>query len=142
MSVEENKALIRRMVEEGWNGRNALLISELVSADCVYRNPRGDELRGPQGYQRRLATFGTSFPDFRMEIEDIFGEGDRVAYRVRTTGTFLGKLRDIEPTGKSFTARASMIARFANGKLVEEVEYVGEPTAFEQLGIVWTPPKR
>ncbi len=141
MSVEENKAVIRRMVDEVWNGRNGLLIPELVSADCVYRNPRGEELRGPQGYERRLAAFRTSFPDLRMEIEDIFGEGDRVAYRVRTTGTFLGKFLGIEPTGKSFTARASMFARFAGGKLVEEEEYIGEPTAFEQLGIVWTPPK-
>ena len=141
MSLEENKAVIRRMVEEVWNGRNAAPVLELVSADCVYRNARGDELRGQQGYERRLAAFRESFPDLRMEIEDIFGEGDRVAYRVRTTGTFLGKFRDIEPTGKPFTARASMFARFANGKLVEEVEYTGEPTAFEQLGIVWTPPK-
>ncbi len=141
MSVDENKAVILRMVNEGWNGGDTALIPELVAADYVYHNPRGDELRGPQGFQRRMTAMRGAFPDLYMEIEDIFGEGDKVAYRVKTRGTFLVKFRDLEPTGKSFTARASLFARFAGGKVVHEVEYVGEPTAFEQLGIVWTPRK-
>jgi steroid delta-isomerase-like uncharacterized protein len=139
MSVEENKAVIHRMVEEVWNGGNIPLITELVAADYVYLNPRGDELRGPKGFERRVTVMRSAFSDLHMDIEDAFGEGAKVAYRLRTSGTFLGKLRDIEPNGKSFISRASAFARFENGKIVEEVEYIGEPTIFEQLGVVWTP---
>ena len=141
MSVEENKAVIHRMVDEVWNEGDIALIPELVAADYVYLNPRGDELRGPKGFERRMTVMRAAFPDLHMEIEDAFGEGDKVAYRLRTSGTFLGKLRDIEPTGKSFVAKASIFSRFDDGKLVHEVEYVGEPTVFEQLGIVWAPRK-
>jgi predicted ester cyclase len=129
------------MVEEVWNGGHTSHLPDLVAAEYVYFNSRGDELRGPQGCERRMTVLRSAFPDLRMEIEDILGEGDSVAYRVKTRGTFTGKLRDNQPTGKSFAARASVFARFAGGKLVHEVEYVGEPTAFEQLGIVWAPRK-
>jgi steroid delta-isomerase-like uncharacterized protein len=141
MSVEENKAIIRRLVEEGLNGSNIALIKECRVADYVYHNPGGIETRGLQDLEKRLAAMGTAFPDLHIEIEDIFGEGDKVAARLKTSGTFLGKFREIEPNGKSFQTRASMFYRFGNGKIVEEFEYMTEPNFFDQVGITWRPAK-
>jgi steroid delta-isomerase-like uncharacterized protein len=139
MSVEENKAVIRRLVHQVWNGGNTSLITELLAANYVYHNSRGDELRGAKGFERRMTVLKAAFPDLHMEIEDIFGEGDKVAYRLRTSGTFLGKLGDNEPTGKSFKTGASVFSRFEDGKVVEDVEYISEPTFVQQVGVVWTP---
>jgi len=139
MSVEENKVVIRRIVEEVWNAGNTALIPELLGTDYVKHSPGGDELRGLESVARVMGALRAAFPDFRMEIENLFGEGDQLAYQLRTHGTFLGKFRDIEPTGKSFTTRVSIIARFDNRKVVEEFEYMTEPSFLEQVGIAWRP---
>jgi len=141
MSVEENKAIIRRLVQEGLNKDNIPLIKEYRAADYVYHNPAGIETRGLQDLERRITVLRTAFPDLHIEIEGIIGEGNEVAARLKTSGTFLGKFRDIEPNGKSFQTRASMFYRFGNGKIVEEFEYMTEPNFFDQVGITWRPVK-
>jgi len=142
MSVEENKATVRRIIEEIWNIGNSSLVAELFSVEYIFHSPAGDELRGPEGFERRMKLLKRAFPDVHMEIEDIFGEGDKVAYRIKTKGTFFGKLGDIEPNGKSFQTRASIFSRFQNGKVIEDFEYMTEPSFIQQIGIVWKPGRK
>ena len=48
MAVEENKANIRRQVEEFWNKGDFTSVPELISEEFIYRIP-GGELKGYDG---------------------------------------------------------------------------------------------
>jgi len=111
MSLEENKAIVRRFVEE-FNKRNLAIIDELVSPDYVDhdRKVRGRETDFNHGKQA-LAKLLKDYPDLHTTIEDIIAEGDKVWYLEKDTGT--------DSSGKKMDATSLIILRIVNGKFVE-----------------------
>jgi len=111
MSLEENKAIVRRFVEE-FNKRNLAIIDELVSPDYVDhdRKVRGRETDFNHGKQA-LAKLLKDYPDLHTTIEDIIAEGDKVWYLEKDTGT--------DSSGKKMDATSLFILRIVNGKFVE-----------------------
>lgn len=61
-----------------------------------------------------------AIPDVRLEIEDVFGGDDRVAIRLRVTGTHQGEFLGIRPTGQQIDYQSSEIYRFRGGLIAEE----------------------
>ena len=85
MSVEEkHKALVRRFHEEVWNKGNVAAVDEFMGAEYVdYAIPSGLP-PGTEGLKQAITTYRTAFPDLKATVDDIFAEGDRVAYRWST----------------------------------------------------------
>jgi SnoaL-like polyketide cyclase/Stage II sporulation protein E (SpoIIE) len=69
--------------------------------------------------KQAITTYRTAFPDLKATVDDIFAEGDRVAYRWSTRGTHLGDWLGIPPTGNHMAATGISIFRIAGGKVVE-----------------------
>ncbi len=66
MSAEENKAVIRRFVEEAFNGRNIDILGELVTPDTFNHEAYDPEWRrGAEGYKKTFEWLLAAFPDFR-----------------------------------------------------------------------------
>src|SRR5262247_1984866 len=61
----------------------------------------------------------TSMPDLRLRVEDRIVSGDKVVARTTYSATHTQAIRDIPPTGKSFTFRTIDIWRIENGKFAE-----------------------
>jgi steroid delta-isomerase-like uncharacterized protein len=120
VSVEENhKALVRRFHEEVWNKVNVAAVDEFMGAEYVdYAIPSGLP-PGTEGLKQAITTYRTAFPDLKATVDDIFAEGDRVAYRWSTRGTHLGDWLGIPPTGNHMAATGISIFRIAGGKVVE-----------------------
>ncbi len=129
---EENKALYRRLVEEGWNKHNLALLDELY-ADCVYYNPATGEIKG-EALKQFLASMLAAFPDIRFTIEDLVAEGDKVVTRWSCTVTHQGEFMGLAPTGKQFTKTGLVIDRIVEGKVVEERVEFDTLGFFQQLG--------
>ena len=89
---DQNKAVVRRIIEDYWNKKNPALASELFAADCSWHIPGGELPRGVQGAAQLYGPYATAFPDFRLTIEDTVVEGDRVAVSYSFTGTNQGQL--------------------------------------------------
>jgi len=120
MSVEENKALVRRLLERVRDGWSPAVIEEFFAPS--YRrhlNPTTAPLT-PLGQQARANRLRAAFPDATATLEDIFAEGDRVAYRLTIRGTHQGAFQGIAPTGKHVTVSFTAIVRIQGGRLVEE----------------------
>ncbi len=119
MSVEENKALIRRYFEFG-NARNVEAGKDCYSpvATLIYNTPPG-EMSCRERFKLFAMQMSQVFPDYRYHIEDIFGEGDRVAVRYTFTGTHRGELRGFAPTGQVVTSEGIAIYRIVDGKILE-----------------------
>jgi hypothetical protein len=74
---------------------------------------------GTEGLKQTIITYRSAFPDLKATVDDIFAEGDRVAYRWSTRGTHLGDWLGIPPTGNHMAATGISIFRIAGGKVVE-----------------------
>jgi steroid delta-isomerase-like uncharacterized protein len=120
VSVEEkHKALVRTFHEEAWNKGNVAAVDEFMAADYVdYPIPSGLP-PGTEGLKQTITTYRTAFPDLKATVDDIFAEGDRVAYRWSTRGTHLGDWLGIPPTGYHMAATGITVFRIAGGKVVE-----------------------
>ena len=133
---EENKAILRRIVEEVINQKNLDLVDEFYPTDYVYHFPPNPDIQGPEGFKQYFSTAFAAFPDFHVTIEDMFAERDRVVSRITARGTHQGEFMSIPPTGKLVTVTGIAIHRFADGKIVEDWEIVDFLGMMKQL----TPP--
>src|SRR5437016_1046910 len=116
---EQNKAIVRRLFEDHWNSKNAALVTELFDPTVSLQTPDGT-LTGLDGASSLLKAYGTAFPDFHLDIDDVLAEGDKVVVRYSFAGTHRGPLADIPPSGKRVSVtNGIVIFRVVGGKISE-----------------------
>ena len=77
--TEANKAVVRRLVDEVFNGGRLEVIDELYASELA------------AAAKRWIAPFRASFPDVYMEIVELVAEGDKVVGRFTCSATHQGK---------------------------------------------------
>jgi predicted ester cyclase len=75
-----------------------------------------------------------AFPDIHAEIEDIFGEDNKVVSRVMCRGTHQGELMGIPATGKQVMIRVICTNLFSGKKIVEDWELPDLFGMMQQIG--------
>jgi steroid delta-isomerase-like uncharacterized protein len=116
---QRNKAIVRRAIEEGWNGGDLAVIEELYAPSFVFHQEGGSAIEGVEAFKQWVEVIHTAFPDIHYTINAMYAEGDRVATRYTATGTHTGDFRGIPPTGKSFDLTGHVIHRIRNGQKIE-----------------------
>ncbi len=129
-----NKALVRRLFDEVWNGGRLELLEELIAAGYVEHSPAPDQAAGAPGVAARIGSLRAAFPDLRFVVEELVGEGAIVAARYHWQGTHRGSFLGIPPTGRRVAVRGMDFYRLAAGRLVEHWENVDEFGMLSQLG--------
>jgi steroid delta-isomerase-like uncharacterized protein len=116
---ERNKALVREFFEVAWVNGNVDAVDEFMAAEYV-EHPRPSTLPpGTEGLKQLIASYRTAFPDLKMTLDDIFAEGEMVAFRWSVSGTHLGDWLGVPPTGNHVTATGITLFRIAGEKVVE-----------------------
>ena len=118
MSFEENKAVVRRFVEEFWNHGNITAADELMTADAIIVLPG----RGPvskESFKAFAVTLRSAFPDWHSTLEEMIAEDDRVGERWTGRGTHQGAFQGILPTGRQVTVPGFVFYRVIAGKIAE-----------------------
>jgi steroid delta-isomerase-like uncharacterized protein len=140
VSAEENKALARRAIEEMFNEGNLDVADELLAPDYVDHDASSpEEIRGPEGFKRFVATARSAFPDTHVRIEEQVAEGDLVATRYVFSGTQEGELEGIPPTGNRVEFSGISIDRISGGKLAETWDNYDAMGMMQQLGVIPSP---
>ena len=114
MSLEENKAKVRKVIE-AINVQNLDFLDSLTAPDYFDHTHQLNR----EGVKQFMNMIFEAFPDWHETIEDIVAEGDKVWIRAKATGTHTGEYRGLAPTGKKITAMGVNIYRIVNGKFVE-----------------------
>lgn len=136
MSTEENKALVRRFYDEVWDRGNTDFAFEVFADDYVRHDFRATEaLPGPAGQKKIADDFRGAFPDLRVTVDLVVGDGDFVVGRWTVTGTHTGTWGGLEPTGRRITFSAANIFRFEDGKVAEIWNHRDDLGLQEQLGV-------
>ena len=138
MSAEENRALVRRFVEEFWNEGNMSAADELMAPDAEIHMPTG-EMVDLDGLKSFAGTFRGSFSDWHSTVEELIAEGDRVAELWTGRGTHRGELQGIPPTGKRVEVPGSVFYRIVDGKIVEFRGQLDMMGLMQQLGTIPSP---
>jgi predicted ester cyclase len=119
MGSEENKAIIRRFVEEIPNIGNVAAADELLTDGFVLHFPNMSDLEGAEAFKDLPTAIRTAFPDLVETIEELVAEGSYVVERFSLRGTHLGKFMGIAPTGKPASWTAIAIYRLEEGRIAE-----------------------
>jgi steroid delta-isomerase-like uncharacterized protein len=142
MSAEQNKAVVRQMVEEVFNRGDTSLVDKFLAPDFVEHEelPPGIP-RNREGVKQLTAMFRGAFPDFKATIDDLIAEGDKVVIRQTWSGTHKGEFMGIPPTGKRVSFGVIDIIRVAGDKFVEHWGQMDSMGMMQQLGAVPAPGK-
>ena len=138
MSVEQNKANIRRGFEEGIN-QNKLQLFEEVLAPTYVNHSMPAPVPGPEGFRMVIGMFRAAFPDLHITLEEVLGEGDKVATRGYFTGTHQGEFNGIPATGKQVKVSYIDLWRLENGKAVDNWVQMDMIGLMQQLGVIPVP---
>jgi steroid delta-isomerase-like uncharacterized protein len=132
MSIAQNKALVRRVVEL-WNRRDMDAFFKLLAPEYVEHLPTGDI--SLEQLKRYAPRFFAAFPDIRIIINDMVAEGDKVAVLVNWKATHQGEYMGIPPTGKKIDIAVAMIIKIVGGRWVEFWN-VTDIRLAQQLGVI------
>ena len=108
MSIEQNKAVVRRYITDVLVGDDVDLVDDLLGASYVNRG-MGDMYRASFKAWLAVASAG---PGGAMEIQDLVAEEDAVVARFSYAITL--------PSGEKITARGLTFYRLADGRIVED----------------------
>ncbi len=138
MSIEENKAVVRRY-QEIYNSNHLDALAEVVSENLLTPKILPGLPHGIEGAKAAHRIMLRGFPDYQTTIDDLIAEGDKVVARITMTGTHSGKFMDIPPTGKHVSFTGIYIARIENGKIVEHWGEEDGVSLMQQLGALSNP---
>ena len=131
---EENKAVVRRVIEGFLNSGDPGEADDVFSPDFVDHNPSNPGMGGLQNVKRSVANWRRAFPDTENAVEDLLAEGDRVAARWVTRATHRGEFLGLPATGNRIEVTASGIFRISDGKVAESWDHLDVLGMLEQLG--------
>ncbi len=118
---ENNKALVRRLLEEVYTKGDLSAIDELLSSDFVDHSLLPGQEGDREGFKQSTAELRAPFSHHRLTIEDQIAEGDKVLTRTTLRAVHdRGELLGIAPTGEEWIITAMLVHRIAGGKIIEE----------------------
>lgn len=119
-TVEKNMALMRtayQLVESGDLDAAAQLLTE----DFIANVPGcPDPLHGREIWCHGTKMMKDAFPDLTINVQDMFGVGDKVTVLVHFEGTHQGAFQQFEATGRKVGYRSVEVYRFEGDRIAEE----------------------
>jgi steroid delta-isomerase-like uncharacterized protein len=135
---EENKAAIRRMYE-ALNAGDLTAMASALADDMVEHEELPGLTPDKEGVIQFFRGAMAGVEGFRMNIEEIMAEGDRVSVRATVSGKHTGELMGIPATGKDLNVPLADYFRLQGGKVAEHWGVMDSGTMLMQMGIVKMP---
>jgi steroid delta-isomerase-like uncharacterized protein len=138
MSVDENKAIMRRYLEGAWGNQDPSVAEEIVAEDVVFHDQvrAGDLPPGREGLLTVMERMFMATPDLTMHVHQLLAEGDMVVVRYTATGTHTGDFNGFPPTGRAVKIDGIAIARIEDGRIVEGWQEADELGLARGLGVM------
>ena len=138
--MSDLKALMTRIVEEAFNQGDLDAFEELISDDFVeHEDLPPDVPQGKAAPRAMITMMRDGFSDFRVTVEDMLQDGNKVITRSRFTGTHDGEFMGIPPTGKKFDVAVIDIIEFRNDQAIAHWGVMDNAAMMEQLGVAGPP---
>ena len=134
------EAVVRRLIEEGFNQGNLDVADELISPEMVeHQNFGPDHAAGAEGVKAVISSLRRAFSDFELHIEDLTTDHDTVWLRMTGTGTNDGTFMGNPPTGRTMRTDVFDSLRVENDRIVEHWGVPDRLGTLFQLGLSHPP---
>jgi len=130
-----DEAVVRRFYGQMCNERKNELASELFTSGHQLHDPQVPAADGPAGVAAVVAVYQEGVDGY-WEIEELFSTRDRVVVRWTGSGSHVGEVNGIPPTGRPIRVDAISIHRMENGKIAETWEVWDTLSFLQQIGAV------
>lgn len=136
MSLEENKAMVRRYYEEVGNTGDLGNIEQYISTEYteVYEGKR--HAVGVEGAKAHILGVRQTYPDLHITIERQIAEGEWVVSCVTARGTHKGAWLGMKPTNRAVVITGVNIDRVVNGKIIEHGGAANMLEALLEIGAI------
>ena len=134
MSVEANKALVRRYIE-AINAGGGERFDDLIAEHYLDWRPQRPPARiaDREWLKHYVDGLRATFPDLHLTVEDLVAEGDKVVVRWTGRGTHRGEMHGLAPTGRQVTWSGVAIQRIADSRIAETWLYADDLGLRQQL---------
>ena len=127
-----NAAVVQRLADEAFNGRNWDVFDELHDPSGLVH--RAGESVTPAAIKDVHRDRLRAFPDLRWTIERHFEDGEFVITHATWRGTHLGTYLGIQATGETVSGEVIAIRRVVDGRIVETWAVADTLRVLEQIG--------
>jgi predicted ester cyclase len=133
MSIEQNKQIMHRMIEEIWNQGNLATADELFAPE--HTSPSAPQLPpGSEGTKILAKMFREAMPDYHMNIDLLVADESQVVGRFTQSGTHSGgDLLGMKASGRKATWTEIGVLKIKDGKIVESWYEVDMLSMIQQL---------
>jgi steroid delta-isomerase-like uncharacterized protein len=131
VQVKENEASLMRAVE-AWNSGDVDSYLDLY-AENIKLHAGPYDFPDKKSVEDMYKGFFAATSDLRLEIQEAFGQEDKLAARYTVTGTHTGELMGIPPTGREISIIGITIIHFEKGKVVERWDVDDSAEVFTRL---------
>jgi steroid delta-isomerase-like uncharacterized protein len=118
MSIEGNKAIACRFIEDIFARQDPDAVEELVSNDFTPHG-WGQNMKGREAVRGAIERASAGLSEVEMRIEDMIAEGDRVAVRFTSGATQTSEFTGIPPSGHRYEIAEIHILRNRDGQVTE-----------------------
>ena len=131
---EQNKAAVRACFEQASQG-NFDALDDILTGDYVLHP---EEVQGADGLKEMVQGYREALDGLKVTIDQQFTDGDYVATRYTITGTHVGDLMGVPPSGKDVSVTGITISRCDAGRIAEEWELTDVAGFLGQIGALPT----
>ncbi|MEE9459587.1 MAG: ester cyclase [Candidatus Bathyarchaeia archaeon] len=136
MSLEANKVLVRRFVEEVQSQHKLTTVDEIMDPNMIDHAAQPSSLNSVETFKKFFSGMLIAFPDIKVDIHNQVAEGDKVVTHKTFHGTHKGEFMGIPPTGKKVALEVIDIFRIAGGKFAEHWAVIDMMSMMQQLGVI------
>ena len=131
MGIRANKAIVRALTKVSNQGDFEGSL-KYMAPDYVYNGQPSDR----EADRAQSAAMLAAFPNGRITLDEMIGNGDKVVVRWTLKGTHKGAFMGAKPTGKRIRMEGISIYTFKNGLVVGVREQYDKYGFLEQLGLI------
>ena len=138
MSIEANKAIVRRWYDEFWNAEKLDVLAELLHPDYVFGEGYGAGAPSVEGIKEANLFWHRVLPDLHFTIEDMIAEGETVVARWTARGTHKGdwemELGTVPASGQATTTPGTSSFYLRDGKIIRDENHIDFVSLLKQMG--------
>jgi predicted ester cyclase len=128
-AVAANKRVVEAFMTDVLDGHHGDHAARYFTPDMSWHGGTVGTVAGRDNVAGLMTLVVTSIPDLHADVQDIFGQGDKVVVRLVVSGTLKGDLLGVHGTGQHVQWDAIDLYHLKGGKISEE--WAGEDfTAF------------
>lgn len=134
MQVQDAKAVVRRFNEDVISGGDRAAFEELMASCFINHSAPPDAPKGPESMWNTFQNIlRPAISGLTVTIHEQVAEGDKVTTRKTISGTHVGALLGVEPTGKQVSIDVIDIVRVKDGRYAEHWGINNLPTVLAKL---------